>query len=206
MAPSERPEALIEAARAGWCHDRRALEVLFERCRDRFLDAIRARGRSLAAGQEPEDVLQETFLRATESIARFEDRGEESFLRWLHGIARNVELEGARRPRETLSLEAAERAESQDPSPSRGLRREERRERLERAIASLPDHYREVVRLARIEGLKVREVAARLGKSPDATKHILARALRLLRGRMGDTDSLGLPEERGEAPEGRHGD
>ncbi len=201
MTQSKRPEALIEAARAG---DRRALETLFERCRDRLLDAIRTRRRSLVGGQEPEDVRQETFLRATESIARFENRGEESLLRWLHGIARNVELEGVRQARETLSLEAAERLESQDPSPSRGLRREERRERLERAIASLPDHYREVVRLARIEGLKVREVAARLGESPDATTHILARALRLLRGSMGDTDSLGLPEERGEAPDGRH--
>ncbi len=81
------------------------------------------------------------------------------------------------------------------PSPSQGLRREERLERLQRAIHRLPKHYREVVRLSRIEGLNSRQVAERLGKSPEAIRHILVRALRLLRDDMGDTRSLSLPAE-----------
>ena len=37
-----------------------------------------------------DDVLQETFLRAFDSLERFDWRGEDSLYSWLHGIARNV--------------------------------------------------------------------------------------------------------------------
>jgi len=70
------PIARAYAYRDARADDRRALEALVDRCRDRLLDAIRAR--PFAGGQEPEDVPRETFLRATESIGRFEDRGRSS--------------------------------------------------------------------------------------------------------------------------------
>ncbi len=43
-----------------------------------------------------EDVLQETFLRAFKSVETSSWQGEESFLRWLVGIASNVVHEMAK--------------------------------------------------------------------------------------------------------------
>jgi DNA-directed RNA polymerase specialized sigma24 family protein len=74
------------------------------------------------------------------------------------------------------------------------LRRGERLERLRAAIAHLKPEQRQAIELARLEGLKIQEIAARLGKSPGAVKQLLARALDNLRASFGDTESLGLPD------------
>ncbi len=52
-----------------------------------------------------EDVVQETFTRALESIGGFQWKGEESFLRWLGAIARNFIARSARRGQRTVDLE-----------------------------------------------------------------------------------------------------
>ncbi len=195
MTNEQSIERLVARAREG---DRGAFETLVARHRDRLLASIRnRRGPRQDGRDEAEDVLNETLVRAFQSLPTFELREEDSFLRWLFTIARNVEVDSARRQaRTTLSLSAAQEAQDPGPSPSASLRRNERFERLEKAIAALPPHYREVIRLARIEGLKTQEVAARLGKSEEAVKHILARALRELRTEMGDTESFHLPDRR----------
>ena len=140
-----------------------------------------------------EDVVQETLLRAFRSIDRFQWQGEESFLRWLGGIGRHVVLKLASRyeREQVLSLE-------QDPvrhgtSPSKAVRRDERFERLEKSLAGLSPDHREVIFLARIEGLRVKDIAERMNRTPDATAHLLARALRALKRSFGDTESLRLP-------------
>lgn len=53
-----------------------------------------------------------------------------------------------------------------------------------------------MIRLARIEGLKIQEIAERLGMSRDSVKHLLARALASLRAGFGDTESPDLPDRR----------
>ncbi len=79
-------------------------------------------------------------------------------------------------------------------SPSRDLRRGERFDRLEQAIERLSADHREVVLLTRIEGLALAAVARRMGRSEEATKKLLWRALRELRRHFGDTESLSLPD------------
>ena len=81
-------------------------------------------------------------------------------------------------------------------SPSRRLRREERLKRLERALARLSDDQREVIRLARIDGLSAPEIAARTGRTEAAVRQSLSRGLRALRTTFGDTASLRLPSAR----------
>lgn len=173
--------------------DRGAFEELVARYKDRVLDSIRARYRRQGFAGDGEDVLDETVLRAFQSLGRFEWKDEDCFLKWLLGISRNVQLDELRRKRPVLSLEAIEEAESEGPTPSQALRREERFDRLKRAVEALPRDYRDVVYLSRIEGLKIKEVAGRLGKSADSVKHLLARALRLLREKIGETQSFHLP-------------
>jgi RNA polymerase sigma factor (sigma-70 family) len=52
--------------------------------------------------------------------------------------------------------------------------------RLERAIERLTDDHREVILLRKFEELGYREIAARLGRSEDACRMLLARAMAAL--------------------------
>ena len=74
------------------------------------------------------------------------------------------------------------------------MRKGERFDRLERAIGQLSPEHREVIRLARIEGLKVAEISKRMGRTPGAIHQLLARAMDQLKRHFGDTASLSLPD------------
>ena len=78
-------------------------------------------------------------------------------------------------------------------SPSRGLRRQERFDRLQNAVSGLNPDHREVILLARVEGLRIKEIARRMKRTPEATKQLLSRALQALKKSFGDTESLHLP-------------
>jgi RNA polymerase sigma factor (sigma-70 family) len=78
-------------------------------------------------------------------------------------------------------------------APGQAIRRQERFERLEAVFATLSPDRRQVVTLALLEDLPIREVAARMGRSPDAASMLLLRALRQLKQAFGHTESLHLP-------------
>ena len=59
---------------------------------------------------------------------------------------------------------------------------EELQREVQKAVDALPDRCREVFRMSRFEGLKNREIAARLGISETAVEKHLARAV----GRLGE--------------------
>ena len=48
-------------------------------------------------------------------------------------------------------------------------------------------------KLARIEGLRIAEIAERMGRSRNAVAHLLSRALAKLKDTFGDTESFHLP-------------
>lgn len=203
MNPPTREERIAKAQ----CGDRSALDDLLSEHRSRLAASICSRlAPALRRKIDVEDVLQETFLRAFRSIDRFQYTDEDSFLRWLVGIAGNVIREVAKRERWELivPLDAVPRAD--DVSPSKAGRREERFDRLQRALGALSPDHRQVVVLARLERLPLKEVARRMGRSPGAVKQLLLRALVRLRDSFGNTDSYHLPQrdlaekEEGHAP------
>ena len=191
MAKAQDNQELIEAAKAG---DREAFERLVsqERNRIRALVASRVNAR-IVFGVEVDDVYQETLLRAYQTITNFEWRGRDSLLHWLGGIAENVILHLARkRARERrVPLEADVPAEV--VSPSRAISREERFQRLEDSLDELSPEHREVIMRVRVEGLTFEQVAEEMGRSPEAVKRLLYRALKNLKSVFGDTESLHLP-------------
>ncbi len=185
--------ALVSRAQSG---DREAFDQLVVECQGDLLSFILARlGERLRGQVDADDILQETLLRAFQGLVLFEWRGDKSLSRWLCGIAEHL-IWNTSRKRQTARLELSLDRASQQPTPGQRARREERFERLEEALSRLPPAYREAIRLARIEGLKIREVAERLGQSQGAVKQLLARGLRELKDSFGETESLHLPDRR----------
>jgi RNA polymerase sigma-70 factor (ECF subfamily) len=189
-------EGLLEAAQNGSSEAAGELLESF-RVRLRFLIHLRL-GPKLRRRIEVDDVLQETFLRAYKSLAAFRPREEASFLNWLEGIAHNVILDsarwmGAEKRNVDAEVELPAEVTGSAPLPSQLLARKERFDRLETAMNSLAPDYREVILLARLREIPLREVAKRMGRSADAISMLLLRAGRKLREAFGHTDSLHLP-------------
>lgn len=183
---------LVAKARAG---DRKAFDELVARYERRLRETLEPRiGRQARGKTDLDDVLQETFLRAFESIVHFRWRDERGFVRWLLSIAENRIRDALKGPRGKEVLELRDRPSPESAAASRLLRRGERFDRLKGALSRLSADHQEVILLCRIEGLKVREAAERMGRSENAVKNLLLRALRELKSSFGDTESLHLPD------------
>jgi RNA polymerase sigma-70 factor (ECF subfamily) len=66
-------------------------------------------------------------------------------------------------------------------TPSRFLAQDEGLRALLQELDELPKNYREVILLAKIEGLPTQEVAERMGKSREAVALLLHRAIKRFR-------------------------
>jgi RNA polymerase sigma-70 factor (ECF subfamily) len=178
---------LIELARAG---DQGAFERLFRKYERRLAALVQVRlGPELRAEVEPDDILQETFVRAFGALARFTYRGPGSFWGWLASVARSVLADTARyRGRERRAGERVPLGPGHEPvdtaTPSRMLRHREAVGELMAKLDALPADDREVIVLAKIEGLTTAEMAERLGKTREQVALLLHRALKRFRGRV----------------------
>jgi RNA polymerase sigma-70 factor (ECF subfamily) len=199
-------DQLIDRARKG---DRNAFDELVNHFSCRLRESIEKWSRfRLHTRVDADDVLQETFLRAYRSLERFEaadPKNEESFLRWICGIAKHALGDLARKAANCENPAASIERVAGEPSQSRVQRREERFDRLQRALDKLPPDYRRVLILSRLEGLSAQEIAERMGRTPNAVYHLIGRALQLLRERFGDTESLHLPDRPLRREGGDHG-
>lgn len=202
MADKQTGKQLLEKARRG---DRATFDKLVEQFQHRVQAFVSSRiGGELRDRLGVEEIVQDTFVRAYQSVSTFRGDDLESFARWLMGVARIAVIKAAGQVGRT-ELGIVRDVAGSDVSPSRVLRREDRFERLQEALDGLSGDYREVVYLSRIEGLSVRDIAERMGRSPEAVQKLLGRALRKLRERFGETESLHLPN-RQFRPEGEeHG-
>jgi len=194
MDPDEIARSLVEGAKGG---DAAAFDRLIAMHRRRIEALIRVRlGHHIEREVEADDVLQETLLKALESIGRFNWQGADAFMRWLGTIAENVIRSAARRGKRRPEVPLAADLPFVEVSGSKALQRDERFDRFQRAFDALDPSSRTVIYLARIEGLPVKEVARRIGRTPNATSILLYRALIKLRNEFGDTESLGLSMRR----------
>src|SRR5271170_3805316 len=143
---------------------------------------------------DAEEVAQEAVLKALSGLAGF--RGEAKFSTWLVQIAINEARLKLRKDRrhlyESVDEERTDGEGEYFPKdfadwrqiPSEALQREELREGLKRAIASLPLKYREVLVLRDIQDLSTEETAEILGITEGNVK------TRLLRARLQMRDAL----------------
>ena len=139
-----------------------------------------------------EDLVQETYARAF--AARRKAAADENVRAWLFTILHNVWRNDVRR-RRPAALEAtpglAESLVSPGANPQELLSRRETEDRVRRAIADLPEAFREVIVL-RFEGFSYRDLAHILGCPAGTVMSRLARARALLRQSvLGDEKSHG---------------
>jgi RNA polymerase sigma-70 factor (ECF subfamily) len=134
--------------------------------------------------EEADDMAQDTFLRAYQSLATW--RREAPFRAWLGQILRNRLRDRAR------SLGPL--PEPLDAAPEPGSDPEQERQLLDRELLAAlrqayddlpPGRQREVVRLRFLEGKTLAEIAAALGIQVGTVKIHLFRGARRLRERLG---------------------
>ncbi|MHC4470684.1 MAG: sigma-70 family RNA polymerase sigma factor [Planctomycetota bacterium] len=173
--------SLLDSAMDG---SRNARGALMERLRPRLVLWVSARlSPDLRSKVEPEDVAQEVLLSVHKGLDAFQDAGDRAFFGWLFRVAENrirdlADYFGAQKRQPVQQFSFSE------TTPSTVVSRSEELERVRRAIAALPDDYREVIRLRRLEELEVPEVAERMARSANAVRILYCRALRALREAM----------------------
>lgn len=158
--------------------------------------------RRLECKVDAEDVVQETFLQAHQSLGQFRGSSEAEFTSWLRRILASQIANQVRRfygaRRRDVRLERQLDAEMNKSSqriaralvtghstPSEKAARRERAVLLAEALQRLPPDYREVIVLHHLEGLTLADAAQRMGRSTGSVEKLWMRALAQLRRAMG---------------------
>lgn len=183
--PAEETSDLLQQAKAG---SREALNRLYERCAERLLAFIRMRlGRDLRSRLESRDILQATFLKSLDHLGELEGDETRSLMAWLARIAEH-EIQDRADFHHRQRRDAAREIPLDDDAPLPALTRsalsrvilDEEAKRLEEALDSLQPAHRDVILLRKFEELSFAEIGRRLGKSEDACRMLLARAMTAL--------------------------
>jgi len=179
-------QALLERCRRG---DVQAFEPLVEKYRQRVW---RLAYHVLRDREEAWDAAQEAFIRAWSALDSF--RGQSAFYTWLFRITMNVAMDRVRQrgargrafgtervPEEDWERTMVEQGEAPDDTASRI----EERERIERALATLPEHHRTIIMMSDLEGLSYREIAEVLQIPMGTVMSRLHNARKRLRAALG---------------------
>lgn len=139
---------------------------------------------------QAEEVVQDVFMRVWRHAADY-DAARGSVRTWLYGIARNaiVDLERHRSRRPPLAArepDGEEGAGTQDEPIERALLRWQ----VQAALERLTPEHREVVRLAHLGGLSVREIAELTGLPEGTVKSRTYYALQNLRLALDEMEAL----------------
>ncbi len=151
--------------------------------------------RMLGNEADAEDVTQDVLLQLIRKLDTF--RGESAFPTWLHRITVNAALAYRRKrasreqhhvhdPLDTFLEEGSHAAPVRNwwIQPDQVALDHETHRLIEKAIAGLPELYRDVYVLADVEGLGNAEIADMLGLSVAAVKSRLHRARLLMRNAL----------------------
>ena len=165
--------ALAAACRSG---DLRAYERLYAMHGARMKNLAR---NVLGNPIDAEDAVQETFLKVQRSITSF--RGQSSFVTWTYRILINTCYDARRsrlRKKEVANDDSEEtpHLEPRAPGAHPSLRMA-----LERALAKLTQHQRDVFLLYEVEGFRHAEIAGMLEMTETASKNTLFQAKKNLR-------------------------
>jgi RNA polymerase sigma-70 factor (ECF subfamily) len=168
--------ALIEQYRDG------RFEALDELIASYDLQVRRILVQLSAPPDDLDDLAQEVFLRIYRNLQRF--RGQSSFYTWLYRITLNVYFDhnkkrkraDARLARLQTAVADASVIRHDVEDPYHATYNALTREQFARAIAALPDGFRDVVAMREVDDLSYEEIASQTGISIGTVRSRLSRA------------------------------
>jgi RNA polymerase sigma-70 factor (ECF subfamily) len=185
------PATLLAEARAG---DEAALGRLLELYRNYLRLVARALiGQALRVRLDASDLVEETFLKAAREFSQFLGSTEPELTAWLRQIlVRTLANQAKHHRRQGRDYQRQESLEAMldrsstavqqalatpTETPSTHAVRREQAVLLADALEKLPAHYREVFILRNLEHIPFDQIAARMGRSPGATRVLWKRAM-----------------------------
>ena len=131
-----------------------------------------------------EDLTEEVFLRAWESLPRYKI-SKHPFKSWLYRIAHNLYVDTQRKHTPLLmSDEDMDQNHYHQLLPEEMVTKQQDLEILAKAVQKLDDIEQQVVLLRFVDGMSHREVGHIIGKSEQASRVIQHRALNTLHTHM----------------------
>lgn len=138
--------------------------------------------------EEVEDLVQESFSKAFNSIANFNK--EYAFSTWLYRIATNSSIDYLRKRRlKTFSLDNPIKSKDDEyyveipdsrEEPGKNMMQSQRDQLVREAIAQLPDKYRVVIEMRHLQELAYEEIAEELRLPLGTVKAHIFRAREML--------------------------
>ncbi len=188
-------QRLVTLAKSG---DEHALEQLCQTHGEQVRRIIRMRmGPELRSKMESMDLVQDAFISALRSLDNFTYKNEGDFLRWISKIAENRirdnvdKIHANKRDIRKEKPLITNRTNTQNTfvgvnspidatTPSLIISKREDLNKLEKAMDKLKSEDKEVIKLTKIDGLSCKQVAEKMGKTTDATRMLLSRAIMAL--------------------------
>jgi RNA polymerase sigma-70 factor (ECF subfamily) len=128
--------------------------------------------------EDAEEIVQDTFLAALDSLALF--RGGSTLSTWLIGIARHEIADYFRRKKIKSVVFSRfpnfQQFVSKALEPDAGLMRKEYEEQVKRALRLLLPKQRLALELKYMDGMQVRDIGRELGITYKACESLLSRA------------------------------
>lgn len=155
---------------------------------------INLAARTLRDPTEAEDLAQNVFVQVFKSAPRYQSTAK--FSTWLFTIARNLCLNEIRRrgrhPAESLDAPHPDQEDQpwhqfedlKHASPPDQLLQGELAQKIEEALAGLPENQRTAILLCRQDELSYEEIAEVLGCSLSATKSLIHRGRETLKEKL----------------------
>jgi len=140
--------------------------TLFVRKYQKFVYATAYR--YLNSYDDAEDVAQEVFIKALNNLHKF--RGDSSIKTWLYKITKNICTNTIRKKRiynlfKSIDSDNEFDIMSEEKNPEQNIESQELSQRLQKAIAKLPEKQRETFALRYFEDMKYEDISKLLGTS-----------------------------------------
>jgi RNA polymerase sigma-70 factor (ECF subfamily) len=170
---------LIERCRAGD-------DIAFSELVDRYKNLVYAIvSRMVSDRGQADDLAQDVFLKVHRGLPYF--RGDARLSTWIYRIVANVcsQARARRVPEVPLDPDTDDRPRKERGAPDAAFANLEARDRLEKAIAQLPENYRMLIAAHYLNGIQYDALAEALNIPIGTVKTHLYRAKRRLREVMG---------------------
>ncbi|MCR9245562.1 MAG: sigma-70 family RNA polymerase sigma factor [bacterium] len=172
--------------------DRDALDRVLTALQSRLRAAAASRlGGQLRARMGTSDLLQTTYVDVVRSITEFRGDDPDTFVAWIARIMENnlrdrARFFGRQRRKGDQAADSPPDAVPGGSTPSFEAMQLESLAAVGKAIASLPEDQREIIRMRLIEERDYEDIAAATGRSPGALRMLMSRARAALTLRLDD--------------------